>query len=252
MVPDTFNYTDSTFIEADAGILENPLLQAEAAEMRIQARRPDNSDHLIFYLVLFQLLLLVAVRLLDPLSIGWQLRNFARSALTKIGSTEEQLGGSVLLYLNAFISLALLFRLAARILDWRMQFDGLALPIIFGIIALIILIKRQVVLSLAFVVERESLFNKILGINGNGLFVLGMLLLPFNLLLHYIPQPYRLGLLQFICLLIALVYLFNLFRAFREAIRSKGIGVVHIFSYLCASEIFSLLILAKTMQYWLF
>jgi hypothetical protein len=248
-----YTYTDTTYEIVVNPLGNDPLHSGTLPIIDVggQQYRPYQERSLIFYVSLLQLLLLMIAKVLDRQIIDRHLRNFLKSLLSRTESEESLSAANILLYVNAFMSLGALAWIA---MDY-LAIEWLAPPFQIYLIATLTISgflfgKRSFAAFLGNLFERRRLFINMLRITENGLVVLGFLLLPVQLLINYSEGRWYLLFIGAAAVISMLMYSLNMFRAVRLSFLSGGIRLFHLISYICASEIFTLILIYKWLWLW--
>lgn len=177
-------------------------------------------------------------------------------ALINVNLSNQIVRDENILVQRATVYLSLTFNLIAALflyqlsfrLGWDLTFIGGGFPrfIFFTIVVSAVYTFKFIALKFCgwlFDLEREMstyLFN-IFIINN----FLGIVLLPFIIIMVYNPQAGGAWMLTASLVLIAAVYLFRIFRGILIGLGTPGVSLLYLFLYLCTLEIAPLLMLLR-------
>lgn len=255
MVFDVLNFDTLTALDSCNGLdsLSVELIsnseKKEQIELIIEERIPDRRKSWVFYVILFQLILVSTVKWFFPTNIITALKSFANLNLAAYQFREERGESSVfkiLLNINFLLSLGLMSVNAIDYFEYNPPlklFASFFLIVLF--ISFVFLLKylQYLILAVVFPLIHISQFFQFIFF---GLMrVLGVVLIPVNLVLYYSLQEIPSTLFY---IAVNLLFVFFFFLIIKGLSISRSLimnNKVHFFLYICTLEIVPAVLLVK-------
>ena len=211
------------------------------------AKKPASSNLFVFWLTLFSLIILAIVLNTQKSTLPNLFKSLTNENILKMNKREESGGTSavyLLLYSIFFLGFSAFMYLvfaglelfSSGIISWFYILLGLITIYLCRHIAMYIL-------GTFFPVGKESSLYNFTIISFN--LVIGLVLIPINLLLAFGPESFSNGLMYTGLIVFSLVFLLRLLRGLFIAIPYLASNTFHFLLYLCAFEIAPILLLYK-------
>lgn len=209
----------------------------------------DGKDRFNFFVTLLQLLLLASLITLLRSVLGRTFQAFARENLFNQLYRERQGQGplpfallSTLFYLNAgWFILHIIQEYNIRLTLGPVQQLGLIVAIVLGLF----LLKHFLLVILGYIFPIREQIDRYRFLITVFSIVIGIVLLPINLLLAYGPAGIGSGLIWAALIIVLLMYLFRSLRAMFIANQKVSLFSFHFLLYICTIEIAPVLIFWK-------
>ncbi|MFM2395067.1 MAG: hypothetical protein RLZZ546_3050 [Bacteroidota bacterium] len=246
---DTFdlNSTDNPFEVNHVPIRKANSLQNSIT--KIATAKPKVSEKFIFWIMIFSWVMLAIVISNKTNLISYLVRSVFNINMMKLTKRDESSGYNfhfTLLYICFFINISVFIYMLQK------HFGGsIGIKIWFLIFCAVlgVYLLRHVflfLLSRVFPIEKESsLFSYIIFVFN---ILLGISIIPLNLILSYAPSTLHLSTFYVGIGFIILFYIIRCLRGFSISVFLIGQGIVPFFIYLCTAEIAPLMLLYRVIS----
>lgn len=246
---DTFDLssTDNPFEVNHVPIRKSNSLQTSIN--KITAVKPKVSENFIFWIMIFSWVMLAIVISNKTNLISYLVRSVFNINMMKLTKRDEASGYNfhfLLLYICFFINISVFGYLLQKHFGGSIGIRTWFL--IFCAIIGVYLIRHSFLLLLGkvFPIEKESsLFSYIIFVFN---ILLGISIIPLNLILSYAPKTLHLSTLYIGIVFIFLFYAIRCLRGFSISVFLVGQGIVPFFIYLCTAEIAPMMILYRVIS----
>ncbi|MBK8701819.1 MAG: DUF4271 domain-containing protein [Saprospiraceae bacterium] len=246
---DTSRAADNPFEVNHVPLRRQQLKPVQSPLQEISRVKPKVSNSFIFWIMIFSWAILAVVITNKTSLISFLVRSMFNINMMKLTKRDEAGGYNfhfALLYLGFFINMAVFVYL------WQKYFGGppgiKTWTLCFISITAIYVVRHLFMWLLGniFPVSKESsLYSySILVFN----ILLGLFIIPLNLLLAYGPETIHLPMLYFGLGIIVLFYILRSIRGLSISLFLIGQGIVPFFIYLCTAEIAPFLVLIRVVS----